>query len=154
MAEPERCEPVRAVASGASSCVTTVNAVSRNALSHNVSVANRDCLRRGNSVELIVAAGATNTLRPLTPEPSRREGLFMDATHDLSPDDARPHIVDMLDAARKQEQACAINKARYMLLARRHGISVAEIAELLDMSQPGVRKAVKRIAQSMPEWAL
>lgn len=78
----------------------------------------------------------------------------MDATHDLSPDDARPHIVDMLDAARKQEQACAINKARYMLLARRHGISVAEIAELLDMSQPGVRKAVKRIALSMPEWAL
>lgn len=75
----------------------------------------------------------------------------MDSTQELSLNEARPHIVDMLDAVRKQEQACALNKSRYMLLARRYKLPFAEIAELLDMSEQGVRKAVKRIEESTPE---
>ncbi len=78
----------------------------------------------------------------------------MDATHELSPDEARPHIVEMLDAIRKEEQAVALNKSRYIVFARRHKFTFAEIAELLDMSEQGVGKAYKRIAQSMPEWVL
>lgn len=78
----------------------------------------------------------------------------MDSTHDTLPDELRPHIVEMLDAVRKQEQACALNKSRYIVLARRHGMKFAEIAELLDMSEQGVGKAYKRILDSTPNGAI
>jgi DNA-directed RNA polymerase specialized sigma24 family protein len=68
----------------------------------------------------------------------------------LTPDEARPYIVDMLDDIRKQEQRCALGKAQCILLARRYDLPFAEIAELLDMSEQGVRKAFKRIEASTP----
>lgn len=72
----------------------------------------------------------------------------------ISSDDARPHVVEMLDAIRKQEQACALSKSRYMILARRYGLPVSDIAELLGMSEQGVRKAIKRIEQSTPDGVI
>lgn len=62
----------------------------------------------------------------------------------VSPDEARPFIVDMLDTLRRQEETLAVNKPRFMLLARRYGLEFAEIAELLGMSESGVRQAVAR----------
>lgn len=78
----------------------------------------------------------------------------MSCINELSPDEARPYIVDMLDAIRKEEQAVALNKSRYIVFARRHHFTFAEIAELLHMSEQGVGKAFKRIARSMPEWVI
>lgn len=72
----------------------------------------------------------------------------------MTPDEARPYIVDMLDDIRKQEQRCALSKARLILLARRYEFPFAEIAELLDMSEQGVRKAHKRIGASTPDGVI
>ncbi|WP_147265916.1 sigma factor-like helix-turn-helix DNA-binding protein [Nocardia puris] len=62
----------------------------------------------------------------------------------MGADEARPHIVEMLDALRRQEEALRVSKPRYMVLARKHGLSEAEIAELLGMSESGVRAAIRR----------
>jgi|SRR5690606_7417742 len=97
-----------------------------------------------------VAAGATNTLRPLTHSSElTREGLAVHATQLGNPgpvdqDEARPYIVDMLDSIRRQQEALNVNRPRFMLLARRYGLKHAEIAELLGMTESGVRQAVHR----------
>lgn len=97
-----------------------------------------------------VAAGATNTLRPLTHSSDvTREGSAVHATQlgNTSPvdqDEARPYIVDMLDSIRRQQEALNVNRPRYMLLARKYGLKHAEIAELLGMTESGVRQAVHR----------
>ncbi|OMC00335.1 hypothetical protein A5733_04285 [Mycobacterium sp. NS-7484] len=50
----------------------------------------------------------------------------------------------MLDTLRRQQETLLANKPRYMLLARRYGFADAEIAELLGMTESGVRKAIRR----------
>ncbi|MGW4119861.1 hypothetical protein [Nocardia sp. NPDC004711] len=67
---------------------------------------------------------------------------------DLSPDEARVYVVTMLDACRKAEQAAALNKIRYVLLARRYGLTLAEIGEYLDMSKSRVFRAIRRAEDS------
>ena len=97
-----------------------------------------------------VAAGATNTLRPLThSSEATREGSAVHATQlgsssPLSQDEARPYIVDMLDSIRRQQEALDVNRPRFMLLARKYGLRHREIADLLGMTESGVRQAVHR----------
>ncbi|MGI5223018.1 sigma factor-like helix-turn-helix DNA-binding protein [Nocardia sp. CA-290969] len=62
----------------------------------------------------------------------------------VSPDEARPYIVDMLDSIRRQQESLNVNRPRYMLLAREYGLKHAEIAEALGMTESGVRQAVHR----------
>ncbi|MFE3105966.1 hypothetical protein [Nocardia tengchongensis] len=69
----------------------------------------------------------------------------------LTADEARTHVVAMLDAIRKAEQANALSKSRYMRLGRRYGLSCAEIGEYLDMSESGVRAAIQRSEDSTIE---
>ncbi|MEV0367550.1 sigma factor-like helix-turn-helix DNA-binding protein, partial [Nocardia fusca] len=78
-----------------------------------------------------------------------REGLAVHATQlgkpsPVSRDEARPHIVDMLDSIRRQQEALNVDRPRYMLLARKYGLKHREIAELLGMTESGVRQAVHR----------
>ena len=62
----------------------------------------------------------------------------------ISLDEARPYIVDMLDSIRRQQEALDVNRPRFMLLARKYGLRHREIAELLGMTESGVRQAVHR----------
>jgi DNA-directed RNA polymerase specialized sigma24 family protein len=64
----------------------------------------------------------------------------------MTQDEARPYIVDMLDNLRRQQESLDVNKPRFMALARRYGFEHAEIADLLGMSESGVRKALHRAA--------
>lgn len=57
----------------------------------------------------------------------------------VEPDEARPHIIDMLDALRRQHESIRISRHYYVLLARKYGLSFAEIAEHVGMSASGVR---------------
>lgn len=68
----------------------------------------------------------------------------MDATHSglpptVGPDQARPYVIEMLDALRRQHEAFHINRHHYVLLARRYGLTFADIAEYVGMSASGVR---------------
>jgi DNA-directed RNA polymerase specialized sigma24 family protein len=68
----------------------------------------------------------------------------MDATASGLPpevdvDQARPYVIEMLDALRRQREAFLVNRHRYVLLARQYGLTLDEIAEVLGMSQGGVR---------------
>ncbi|MET9286471.1 hypothetical protein [Nocardia beijingensis] len=58
----------------------------------------------------------------------------------LSPDDARPHIVSILDDVRRREQDVQVRKARCLVWAHDHGLPVREIAECLEMSEDEVRR--------------
>ncbi|MFE3059090.1 hypothetical protein [Nocardia sp. NPDC059239] len=69
----------------------------------------------------------------------------------ISPDEAHDYLAAMLDACRKAEQAAALNKIRYMQLARRYGLSLAEIGEYLDMSKSGVFRAFRKAEASVGE---
>ncbi|MFE3051579.1 sigma factor-like helix-turn-helix DNA-binding protein [Nocardia sp. NPDC059239] len=69
----------------------------------------------------------------------------------LTLDETRTYITAMLDAIRKAEQAAALHKTRYMTLGRRYGLSCAEIAEYLGMSESGVRQAILRAEASIGE---
>ncbi|MGW4126391.1 sigma-70 region 4 domain-containing protein [Nocardia sp. NPDC004711] len=75
----------------------------------------------------------------------------LDLPADLTPDEARIYVVATLDSIRKAEQAAALNKVRCMRLGRRYGLSYAEIAECLGMSESGVRQAIQRADDSVPE---
>ncbi|MCC3333547.1 sigma factor-like helix-turn-helix DNA-binding protein [Nocardia abscessus] len=55
----------------------------------------------------------------------------------------------MLDSIRRQEQAVALSKVRYLLLGDRYGMTAAEMAEAVGMSESGVRSAIAR-AKSSP----
>lgn len=57
----------------------------------------------------------------------------------VEPDEARPHIIDMLDALRRQYESIRISRHYYVLLARKYGLSFSEIAEHVGMSASGVR---------------
>ncbi|MFE2994233.1 sigma factor-like helix-turn-helix DNA-binding protein [Nocardia sp. NPDC059246] len=72
-----------------------------------------------------------------------------DLPADLTPDEARTYVVTVLDAVRKAEQTNALHKVMYMGLGRRYGLSFAEIAECLGMSESGVRRAIQR-AEATP----
>jgi DNA-directed RNA polymerase specialized sigma24 family protein len=50
----------------------------------------------------------------------------------------------MLDDLRRQTEHIQYNRPRVMLLARKFGLSHAEIAAVLGMSEPAVRQAVRR----------
>lgn len=65
---------------------------------------------------------------------------------------SRDHLVQMLDEVRRQQELVTVNRSRYLVLADRYGMSVAEIAELVNMSASGVRKAIRR-AQSDPPFS-
>lgn len=60
--------------------------------------------------------------------------------------DVRIYASEMLDAVRTQEQSVAVAKARFMALARTHGLTYAEIGEHLDMSSRAVKRAIRRAA--------
>lgn len=60
--------------------------------------------------------------------------------------DVRIYASEMLDAVRTQEQSVAVAKARFMALARTHGLTYAEIGEHLDMSPRAVKRAIRRAA--------
>lgn len=63
--------------------------------------------------------------------------------------ESRDYLVEMLDSIRRQEQAVALNKCRYLVLAERYGMRVTDIAEAVGMSASGVRRAV-RLAKATP----
>ncbi|MBF6133490.1 sigma-70 region 4 domain-containing protein [Nocardia otitidiscaviarum] len=69
----------------------------------------------------------------------------------ISRDEAHSYVVALLDAVRKAEQVCALNKLRYMRLAQRYDMPAAEIAEYLGMSESGVRHALTRADASPGE---
>lgn len=58
------------------------------------------------------------------------------------PDQARPYVIDMLDSLRRQREAYQVNRHRCLLLARKHGLTLAEIAEYIGMSESGVRYVI------------
>lgn len=60
----------------------------------------------------------------------------------VEPDEARPYVVEMLDALRRQHEAFHVNRHHYVLLARKYGLTFAEIAEYVGMSASGVRYIV------------
>lgn len=64
----------------------------------------------------------------------------------------RTYLVEMLDSIRRQEQAVALSKVRYLQLAERYGMSVVEMAEAVGMSDSGVRSILAR-AKSGPTEA-
>jgi DNA-directed RNA polymerase specialized sigma24 family protein len=71
----------------------------------------------------------------------------MDATQSglppsVEPDQARPYVAEMLDALRRQREAFLVNRHRYVLLARKYGLTISEIAEYLGMSESGVRYVI------------
>ncbi|MGW4090069.1 sigma factor-like helix-turn-helix DNA-binding protein [Nocardia sp. NPDC004750] len=68
----------------------------------------------------------------------------------LSPDEARPHIVSILDDIRRQEQEVQLSKARSLVWAHDHGLPVREIAEHIGMSESGARAAIRRAKASPP----
>ncbi|MGY2019368.1 hypothetical protein [Nocardia gipuzkoensis] len=68
--------------------------------------------------------------------------------HALSPDEARPHIVEILDDIRRREQQIQVSKARSMVWAHDHGLPMHEIAEHLGMSESGARAAIRRAKES------
>ena len=107
-----------------------------------------------------VAAGATNTVRPLTsptsstpkeeavPQPTQvgfagvSSALFDDTL--VPARDARNYLTDALDSLRRTEEAVRTDKPRFMMLARRFGFTNVEIGELLGITEAAVRGAIKR----------
>lgn len=80
----------------------------------------------------------------------------MDVTHSglpptVEPDQARPYVIEMLDAIRRQREALHVNRHRYVLLARKYGLTFADIAETLGMSESGIRYIVD-MADGTPEF--
>ena len=65
---------------------------------------------------------------------------------DTSHGQARTHLIEMLDEVRRQQELLNVNRARYLALARRYGMSHAEIGETVGMSASGVKKAIGRAA--------
>jgi DNA-directed RNA polymerase specialized sigma24 family protein len=68
----------------------------------------------------------------------------------LSPDEARPHIVSILDDVRRREQEVQVRKARSLVWAHDHGLPVREIAEHVGMSESGARAAIRRAKATPP----
>ena len=62
----------------------------------------------------------------------------------LEPESAQRYVIEMLDSLRRQTEHLKYNRPRYMLLARKYGLSHAEIAAVLGMSEDAVRQAVRR----------
>lgn len=60
----------------------------------------------------------------------------------VEPDQARPHVIGMLDDLRRQREAYQVHQPRCVLLARKHGLTLAEIAEYIGMSESGVRYVI------------
>lgn len=60
----------------------------------------------------------------------------------VEPDQARPYIVEMLDALRRQGEAFHVNRNHYVLLARKYKLTFAEIGEYVGLSPSGVRYIV------------
>ncbi|WP_280393194.1 hypothetical protein [Nocardia wallacei] len=67
-----------------------------------------------------------------------------DGSSEITLDEARPHLVEMLDEIRKRKQTILLREAEYAALAHRYGMSYAEVGELLDLSESGVRGIVRR----------
>lgn len=71
-----------------------------------------------------------------------------DLPPDMAEDDAQAYIVGALDALRKQGESYHRNKPRWLLIARKHGLSYEEIAVVLGMSEGAVRRAHSRAMRS------
>ncbi|MEV0247925.1 sigma factor-like helix-turn-helix DNA-binding protein [Nocardia sp. NPDC050712] len=67
---------------------------------------------------------------------------------DLEPEEAQRQVIGMLDDLRRQAEHIQFHRPRLMLLARKYGLSHAEIAAVLAMSEPAVRQAVRRAKDS------
>ncbi|MBF6363185.1 hypothetical protein IU436_20265 [Nocardia farcinica] len=66
----------------------------------------------------------------------------------VSTDEARPHLVEMLDSLRRQREQLAASIPRYITFAANYGLRPAEIADVLGMSESGVRKVIRRAKES------
>ncbi|MEV6432879.1 sigma-70 region 4 domain-containing protein [Nocardia sp. NPDC051463] len=93
--------------------------------------------------------GATNTILPgpylrNSLEPGDEASMSVPTLATLEPETAQRYVVEMLDELRRQTELIQCNKPRYMLLARKYGLSHAEIAAVLGMSEGAVRQAVRR----------
>lgn len=66
----------------------------------------------------------------------------------IPPGEARTHLVQMLDEVRRRQDQLTVNRARYLVLARRYGMTHAEIGEAVGMSASGVKKAIGRAERS------
>lgn len=93
--------------------------------------------------------GATNTILPgpylnTSLEPGDEASMSLPSSATVEPESAQRYVIQMLDDLRRQTEQIQYNRPRYMLLARKYGLSHAEIAALLDMSEGAVRQAVRR----------
>lgn len=92
------------------------------------------------------------------PSPTHQSGneayLTIPELVSLPREEAQKRVIEALDAVRKQGDSYHINKPRWMLIARRLGLTHAEIAVVLGMSEVGVRQAIKRAKDSTPEETL
>jgi len=87
-----------------------------------------------------------------TRKKSRKEAcLTIPEWSSLSREEAQSRVIETLDSIRKQGESYLINKPRWMLIAREYGLSHAEIAVVLGMSEGAVRQAVKR-AKNSPDF--
>lgn len=90
-----------------------------------------------------------------SPNPTHQSGkeacLTIPEWASLSREEAQKRVIETLDALRKQGESYLINKPRWMLIARAYGLSHAEIAVVLGMSEGAVRQAVKR-AKNSPDF--
>ena len=69
----------------------------------------------------------------------------------VAEDDAQAYIIGALDDLRKQGELYRINKPRWLLIARKYGLSYEEIAVVLGMSEGAVRRATNR-AKNSPDY--
>lgn len=91
-----------------------------------------------------------------SPNPTREKSgkeawLTIPEWSSLSCEEAQKRVIETLDSIRKQGESYLINKPRWMLIAREYGLSHAEIAVVLGMSEGAVRQAVKR-AKNSPDF--
>ena len=79
-----------------------------------------------------------------SPCPGDEASMIVPTLATLEPESAQRYVIGMLDDLRRQTEHLQYHRPRVMLLARQCGLSHAEIAAVLGMSEPAVRQAVKR----------
>lgn len=95
--------------------------------------------------------GPGSSLSPTSQSRDEVSLTLPDLPPSVAEDDAQAYIVGELDALRKMGELYNINKPRWLLIARKYGLSYAEVAVVLGMSEGAVRRATNR-AKNSPDY--
>lgn len=87
-------------------------------------------------------------LHPAVENETRLSLTIPDLPPEVAEEDAQRYIIGVLDDLRKLGESIQINKPRWLIIARRYGLSFEEMAVVLGMSEAAVRRAHSRAKQS------